>query len=112
MYMMDSHWLLFNTSLCRWIVTMCYIFKFKVKNFKAKEREYRIEFDEIQRYWIKLNYYAEKNLFNVKILLNDKFIAMYVFENPAEFCQKLKAETSPSIVKFVDLILLLAGFRL
>ena len=110
---MNNFWLLFNTSLCRWIVTMCYIFKFKVKNFKPKEREYRIEFDEIQRYWIKFNVaYAKKNCYNVKILKNNKLIAIYEFDNPTEFCEKLKADTNPNVVKFVDLILHMAGFRL
>ena len=107
---MNQHWLLFNTSLCRWIVNMCYIFHFKKQN---KEKEFRIEFDEIQRYWIKFNItYAEENCYTVKILKNNKIIAIYDFVNPVEFCEKLKADTSPSVVQFVELILFVAGFRL
>ena len=110
MYIMDTYWLLFNTSLCQWIVKMCYIFK--LKNQKRKEKEYRIEFDEIQRYWIKFNYYAEENLCYVKIFNNNVLIANFEFDNPAEFCQQLKNDTRPTITKFVELILFVAGFRL
>ena len=106
---MNTFWLLFNTSLCKWIVNMCYIFKFKNQ---SKQKEYRIEFDEIQRYLIVFNkHYANENYYNVKILKNDKLIAIIEFENPVQFCEKLKADTSPSVVQFVDLILFVAGFR-
>ena len=104
---MDSHWLLFNTSICRWIVNMCYIFQFKNE---TKNRSFTIEFDEMQRYNLKIakckNYYA------VKLIKNNVTIGLYEFENPIQFCEKLKADTNVDVVEFVDLILFVAGFRL
>ena len=104
---MNCHWLLFNTSICRWIVNMCYIFQFKNE---TKQREYRIEFDEIQRYC--LLFIKHKNYYAVKILKNNETIGIYEFENPIQFCEKLKADTNVDVVEFVDLILFVAGFRL
>ena len=107
---MNDYWLLFNTSLCKWIVNMCYIFKFKNQ---SKAKEYRIEFDEIQRYLMIFDKHnANENYYTVKILKNNKMIAIVEFENPSDFCEKLKANISPSVVQFVDLILFVAGFRL
>ena len=106
---MDSYWLLFNTSVCQWIVNLCYINKFYKE---TKKREYRIEFDEIDRYLIEFKYYADKKKqFAVTIYHNNKLITIVDFENPTEFCKKLCSDFNPSVVKFLKLNLCASKFK-
>ena len=63
-----EYWLFFNTTISRWLVNMCYAYRFKKH---SKMSEYRIEFDYDHRYRIELEYFM-KNFFSKtnKIMLN------------------------------------------
>ena len=103
----SDYWLMFNTSMCNWIVKICYMHKHLNDTSK---REYHIDFNPDNRYSIEVNTY--KDGFRCKLLRCDKPLAIIDFDTPIQFCKKLWNATNPQIQRFNRLILNKSGFKI
>ena len=103
-----EYWLLFNTTISKWLVNMCYAYRFKKH---TKMSEYHIEFDYDNRYRFELEHFYN-NFFRLRLYHIHKKIFQCDFYEPTEFCKKIVSSTSPVVIKFVNLCLYHYGYRL
>ena len=130
------YWLLFNTTICRYIVDICYS---KNRYDDNKKRRYTIEFNHTDRYIIEISQLSVKknirclleksqpvnqskkfdsqtkssdNTFKCNILKGDQHISTIQFSNPNDLCYKLFNHKNSSIRRFVRLVLDNSGFHI
>ena len=104
---MTDYWLLFNTSMCQWIVQVCYMHKHLND---MKKREYHWDFCEYDRYSIEVT--SHKDKFKCKLLRSHNLLAIIDFDTPIDFCKKLWCHLHPDIARFNRLILDRVGLKM
>ena len=109
---MSHWWVLYPTSLCTFIVNVCYINESHDK--KKRSREFHIDFNDTLRYCIKVGVVNPNRPqhYQATITKNDnRLIAIIDFDGPDEFCKKLYSNVAPEVSKFVSLLLDRIGLK-
>ena len=103
------NWLITDTNMYRWVIKICYLHLIYPNNI-SRMNEYRLEFDNDDRYIVEININTKK--YKCIIYLNNTIIYKFDFIDPIDFTSKLcDCNNNTKVWTFIDLLINQCGFN-
>ena len=98
------YWLLFNTSLSKWLIDRCWLSKL---HSQTKKYQHTITFNEQYAYKTTLVFQKQQDRFQSKLFKNGKNLSTITFTDPVDWAKQLwkLRERNEDVNEFVDLLL-------